>query len=239
MSRVIEYQTRLSYFVTSFLTAPLFQRALSDSIESTARNTRSGNAILPRFRVSPWIEGIRNVVVEASQFLFFFSSFQEPALARLVKQTEATPLSSPFTGSDIYDTMFSDSTRGDISPSELGSGEGSGDDDFVFDTTFFIDSSKVTTVEKSDTPISEATTDSKAGTTEFGTEVTESSDITEETDVTIEGSGTTIEEEESGATASTDVEETTLEGTQAATTKAGSTFLLNILIKFFKKKSLL
>lgn len=167
---------------------------------------------------------------------FFSSLFQRPTLARLVKQTEATPSSSPFASSDTYDTMFSDSTRGDISPSELGSGEGSGDEDFVYDTTFFIDSSRITTVEKSDTPISGATTDTKPGTTEFGTEVTESSDITEGTDVTIEGSGTTTEEEESDATASTEAEGTTIE---AATTEAGSTFLLNTLVKIVKSKLLL
>lgn len=148
-------------------------------------------------------------------------------IAKLVDQTEATPLSSPFTGSDIYDTMFSDSTRGDISPSDLGSGEGSGDDDFtIFDTTFFVD--KYSTVEKSDTPVSGATTESKTGTTEFGTEVTESSDITEET---AEGSGTTIEEE-TDATASTD--ETTMEGT----TESGSAFFLSILARIFQKKLL-
>lgn len=159
----------------------------------------------------------------------FFISFQ-----KLIDQTQATP-SSPFTGSDLYDTMFSDSTRGDISPSELGSGEGSGDDDFtMFDTGFFTDSTidtDSTTVEESESPISEITTEGKTGTTEFGTEVTESSDITEGSDVTLEGSGTTIEEgsgtspeEGSGASASTD------EFTQTSESTSDSTFLPNILI---------
>lgn len=142
-----------------------------------------------------------------------------------------TPPSSLFTGSDIYDTMFSDSTRGDISPSDLGSGDGSGDDDFtMFDTGFFTGSTVDTTVEESESPASGATTEGKTGTTEFGTEVTESSD-TDETDVTIEGSGTTIEgsgtspEEGSGASASTD------EFTQ--TSVSDSTFLSNILTTIF------
>lgn len=130
--------------------------------------------------------------------------------------------------------MFSDSTRGDISPSDLGSGEGSGDDDFtMFDTGFFTGSTVTgsTAVEESESPVSGVTTEGKTGTTEFGTEVTESSDITGETDVTIEGSGTTIEEgsgtspeEGSGASASTD------EFTQ--TSASDSTFLSNILLQF-------
>lgn len=149
-----------------------------------------------------------------------------------MEHTEATSLSS---GSDIYDTMFSDATRGDISPSELGSGEGSGDDDFtMFNTGFFTGSTDSTGVPESESPVSGITTESKTGTTEFGTEVTESSDITEGTDVTLEGSGTTIEEgsgtspeEGSGASASTD------EFTQ--TSESDSTFLSNILIIFFNK----
>lgn len=150
---------------------------------------------------------------------------------KLIEQTEATSPSS-FTGSDIYDTMFSDSTRGDISPSDLGSGEGSGDDDFtMFDTSFFTGR----TSEESESSASGITTElqSKTGTTEFGTEVTESSDILE-TDVTLEGSGTTIDEgsgtspeEGSGASASTD------EFTQ--TSESDSMFLSNILITVFKK----
>jgi len=166
--------------------------------------------------------------------VFFFQKIDK------LKQTEAIPLSSLTTGhdneSDIYDTMFSDSTRGDISPSELGSGEGSGDDDFitVFNTGFFTDSTDSTgaTLE-SESPVSEITTESKTGTTEFGTEVTESLDITEGTDVTLEGSGTTIEEgsgtspeEGSGASASTD------EFTQ--TSESDSMFLSKLIIVFNK-----
>ncbi|XP_072747679.1 papilin isoform X3 [Anoplolepis gracilipes] len=149
------------------------------------------------------------------------------SIGKLIEQTEATS----FTGSDPYDTMFSDSTRGDISPSDLGSGEGSGDDtDFtIFNTNFFTGSTifdtDSTAVEESESPIKE-TTESGTGTTEFGTEVTESSDLTEGTDVTFEGSGTTVEEgsgtspeEGSGASVSTDAlsEETTVEGTQTST----------------------
>ncbi|CAL1675129.1 unnamed protein product [Lasius platythorax] len=153
-------------------------------------------------------------------------------LGKLIQQTELTPLSSPFTGSDIYDTMFSDSTRGDISPSELGSGEGSGDDDdfTMLYTDFFTGSTVLdtdsTAGEESESPVSGITTEGGTGTTEFGTEVTQSSDITEGTDVTLEGSGTTLEEgsgtspeEGSGASASIDAftEESTVEGTQAST----------------------
>ncbi|XP_070527125.1 papilin isoform X2 [Cardiocondyla obscurior] len=122
------------------------------------------------------------------------------------KESEATTISSQFTEGDTYDTMFSDSTRGDISPSDLGSGEGSGDEGFtMFDTGFFTGSTIETesTEEKSESPVSGITTEGKTGTTEFGTEVTESSDITEGTDITLEGSGTTIEEG-SGESASTD-----------------------------------
>lgn len=159
----------------------------------------------------------------------FLISFQ-----KLIDRTQATPPSS-VSGSDIYDTMFSDSTRGDISPSDLGSGDGSGDDDFtMFDTGFFTGSTVDTTVEESESPASGATTEGKTGTTEFGTEVTEPSDITDETDVTIEGSGTTIEEgsgtspeEGSGASASTD------EFTQ--TSASDSTLLSNIPITIFKE----
>lgn len=155
---------------------------------------------------------------------------------KLIEQTELTSLSSPFTGSDIYDTMFSDSTRGDISPSELGSGEGSGDDnDFtMFETNFFTGSTShdtdSTATEESESPANETTIEAGTGTTEFGTEVTESSDITD-TDVTFEGSGTTIEEgsgtspeEGSGASASTSAvtEETTVEETQASTSAVTS-----------------
>lgn len=158
-------------------------------------------------------------------------------MGKLIEQTELTSLSSPFTGSDIYDIMFSDSTRGDISPSELGSGEGSGDDEFtMFDTSklftystgFNTDS---TAIEESESPVNETTIEAGTGTTEFGTEVTESSDITEGTDVTFEGSGTTIEEgsgtspeEGSGASASTSAvtEETTVEETQASTSAVTS-----------------
>lgn len=145
-------------------------------------------------------------------------------------------MSSP--SSDIYDTMFSDSTRGDISPSELGSGEGSGDDDFtVFDTTFFVDSSAFTTIEKSDIPpVSGATTESKTGTTEFGMEVTESPEIIEETDAMAEGSGATVEEETDTSASS---EGTTMEGTQAATTESGSAFLSSTLVRIFQRRSLL
>ncbi|XP_077270107.1 proteoglycan-like sulfated glycoprotein papilin isoform X5 [Temnothorax americanus] len=150
---------------------------------------------------------------------------------KLIDQTEATSLSSLFTKNDVYDTMFSDSTRGDISPSELGSGEGSGDDDFtMFDTGFFTGSTigtESTDVEESESPVSGITTEGKTGTTEFGTEVTES-DITEGTDVTLEGSGTTIEEESSispeegsGASASTD--ESTDEFTQTSGSDSGIT----------------
>lgn len=144
---------------------------------------------------------------------------------KLIEQTEATSLSSLFTGSDIYDTMFSDSTRGDISPSELGSGEGSGDDEFtMFETDFFTDSTINTAVEESESPVSEITREDKIGTTEFGTEVTEQSDITEETDVTLEGSGTSSEE---GSGASTPTDEFTRE-IQVST--SDGTFLSNILV---------
>ncbi|RLU15132.1 hypothetical protein DMN91_013019 [Ooceraea biroi] len=151
----------------------------------------------------------------------------EPTIGKLVEQTEATPLTSPF--SDIYDMMFSDSTRGDISPTDLGSGEGSGDEDFtLFNTGFFTGGTSdahSTTVEESASPFSGVTTEGKSGTTEFGTEVTESSDITEETDMTIEGSGTTIDEEfstspEEGSGASASTEATTESGsTESETTK--------------------
>lgn len=164
------------------------------------------------------------------------------SIGKLIEQTEATSLSSPFTGSDIYDTMFSDSTRGDISPSELGSGEGSGDDDFtMFDTGFFTGSTidtDFTAVEESESPINKFTTENKIGTTEFGmdSDVTESSDITERTDVTFEGSGSTIKEgssispeEGSGASASTD------EFIQASTSESDGMFLSNIFITIFKK----
>lgn len=170
---------------------------------------------------------------------------QKAVLGKLIQQP--TPLSSPFTGNDIYDTMFSDSTRGDISPSDLGSGEGSGDEtDFtVFNSSFFSSSSfdtDSTAVEESESSTSGITTEGKTGTTEFGTEVTQSSDISEGTDVTYEGSGTTVEEgsgtspeEGSGASASTDAitEESTVEGTQASTSavtaeSSDSKFLSNI-----------
>ncbi|XP_019882164.2 papilin isoform X4 [Camponotus floridanus] len=158
----------------------------------------------------------------------------EAKMGKLIEQTELTSLSSPFTGSDIYDMMFSDSTRGDISPSELGSGEGSGDGDFtMYETKFFTDSTSFdtdSTIEKSESPVNETTIEAGTGTTEFGTEVTESSDITEGTDVTFEGSGTTIEEgsgtspeEGSGASASTSaVTEETVEETQASTSAVTS-----------------
>ncbi|XP_011689368.1 PREDICTED: papilin isoform X5 [Wasmannia auropunctata] len=127
-------------------------------------------------------------------------------IGKLIEETEATSPSSLFTGSDTYDTMFSDSTRGDISLSELGSGEGSGDDNFtMFDTSFFVGSTidiGSTVVEESESSVSEITTEGKAGTTEFGIDVTEPSDITQGTDVTLEGSGTNPEEG-SGANAST------------------------------------
>lgn len=166
----------------------------------------------------------------------FLGFFQK--LGKLKQTSEATPLSSLITGhdneSDIYDTMFSDSTRGDISPSELGSGEGSGDDDFtVFNTGFFTGSTDSTGILESESPVSGITTEDKTGTTEFGTEVTESSDITEGTDVTLEGSGTTIEEgsdtspeEGSGASASTD------EFTQ--TSESDSMFPSKLIIVFNK-----
>lgn len=172
---------------------------------------------------------------------------QKAMKGKLIEQTEPTPLSSPFIGSDIYDTMFSDSTRGDISPSDLGSGEGSGDDnDFtMFDTSLFTGSTVLdtdsTAIEESESPVNETTMEAGTGTTEFGTEVTESSDITEDTDVTFEGSGTTIEEgsgtspeEGSGASASTNAftEETTVEETQASTSavtaESDSRFLSHI-----------
>lgn len=125
--------------------------------------------------------------------------------------------------------MFSDSTRGDISPSELGSGEGSGEADFtIFDTSYFTGSTLSAAVtEESETPVSGATTGT--GTTEFGTEMTESSDITRESDVTFEGSGTTIEEG-SGASASTDAltEETSIEG---STSESGSMGRLHLNYK--------
>lgn len=124
--------------------------------------------------------------------------------------------------------MFSDSTRGDISPSDLGSGEGSGDDDFtMFDTGLFTGSTGSDVDSNSASPFSGITTEGRSGTTEFGTEMTESSDIT---DVTYEGSGTTSEEgsgtspeEGSGATTDTFTEETTVNVTEA-TTESGSTF---------------
>ncbi|XP_036145237.1 papilin isoform X3 [Monomorium pharaonis] len=135
---------------------------------------------------------------------------------KLIEQTEATSQSSSFTGSDAYDTMFSDSTRGDISPSELGSGEGSGDDEFtMFDTDFFTDSTvdtDSTVAEESESPVN-GTMEDKIGTTEFGTEVTEQSGITEETDETLEGSGISSEE---GSGASTFTDEFTRE-TQTST----------------------
>lgn len=174
---------------------------------------------------------------------------QKATLGKLIQQTELTPLSSPFTGSDIYDTMFSDSTRGDISPSELGSGEGSGDDDdfTMLYTDFFTGSTVLdtdsTAGEESESPVSGITTEGGTGTTEFGIEVTQSSDITEGTDVTLEGSGTTLEEgsgtspeEGSGASASIDAftEESTVEGTQASTSavtaESDSKFLSNIYL---------
>lgn len=175
---------------------------------------------------------------------------QEAKIGKLIEQTELTSLSSPFTGSDIYDTMFSDSTRGDISPSELGSGEGSGDDNefTMFNTGSFADSTldtDFTATEESESPVNETTIEAGTGTTEFGTEVTESSDITEGTDVTFEGSGTTIEEgsgtspeEGSDASASTNAvtEETTVEETQASTSAvtSESDSKLNISIITFK-----
>ncbi|XP_011062335.1 PREDICTED: papilin [Acromyrmex echinatior] len=123
---------------------------------------------------------------------------------KLIEQTETTTPNLLFTGSDTYDIMFSDSTRGDISLSELGSGEGSGDDNFtMFDTSLFTGSTidiDSTVVEESESSISEITTEGKTGTTEFGIDVNESSDITEGTDVTLEGSGTSFE----GSGASTD-----------------------------------
>jgi len=142
--------------------------------------------------------------------------------------------------------MFSDSTRGDISPSDLGSGAGSGDDDFtMFDTGFFTGSTVdvgSTTVEEDASPFSGVTTEGKSGTTEFGTEMTESSDITEETDVTFEGSGTTIEEtspeEGSGASTFTDAftEESTMEATEASTAESGSTSSSSTIISTFKSR---
>ncbi|KAL6256089.1 hypothetical protein P5V15_013324, partial [Pogonomyrmex californicus] len=158
-------------------------------------------------------------------------------IGKFVEQTEATPLITLSTESDIYDTMFSDSTRGDISPSELGSGEGSGDDDdfTMFDTSLFTGSTvdtDITAVEENKSPVSEITTEGKTGTTEFEIEVTESSDVTKGTDVTLEGSGTTIEdefdtipEEGSGASTSTNefTEEITTEETQASTSQSDKT----------------
>lgn len=170
--------------------------------------------------------GSKRFAVGATSHSPFFSSPFQVTIDRLVAQTEATPLSSPYTGNDIYDTMFSDSTRGDIQPSELGSGGSSSDDDFtVFDTTFFVDNSLFTTVEKSDTPVSGAT--GKTGTTEFGTEVTESSDITDESDATAEGSGAFMEE--TAFTEETALTEETTEGTA----DTGSTFLSYTLVRIF------
>lgn len=174
--------------------------------------------------------GRTGATIAAAERLF---SFQE-AISKLEGETDATTPSSALSKSDIYDTMFSDSTRGDISPSDLGSGEGSGDDEFtVYSTDFFSTGGDSTDKEESESPASGITTEGKTGTTEFGTEVTESSDITGMTDVTFEGSGSTIEEgsgtsPEEDSSASTDAfSETTTKGTEssAASTESGSRFL--------------
>lgn len=148
-------------------------------------------------------------------------------IGKLIEQTEATTPNLLFTGSDTYDTMFSDSTRGDISLSELGSGEGSGDDNFtIFDTSLFTGSTITdigsTVVEESESSISGITTEGKTGTIEFGTDVNEPSDITEGTDVTLEGSGTSFE----GSGASTDEFAKETQVTQVSVSEFDSTFLI-------------
>lgn len=172
--------------------------------------------------------GRTGATIAAAERLFSFQG----AISKLEGETDATIPSSALSESDVYDTMFSDSTRGDISPSDLGSGEGSGDEEFtVFSTDFFSTGSDSTDKEESESPASGITTEGKTGTTEFGTEVTESSDIIG-TDVTLEGSGSTIEEgsgtsPEEDSSASTDAfSETTVKGTEssAASTEFGSTF---------------
>jgi len=144
-------------------------------------------------------------------------------MGKLIEQIEATTPNLLFTGSDTYDIMFSDSTRGDISLSELGSGEGSGDDNFtMFDTSLFTGSTidiGSTVVKENESSVSGITTEGKTGTTEFETDVNESSDITEGTDVTLEGSGTSFE----GSGASTD--EFTQE-TQVSVSEYDSMFLI-------------
>ena len=143
-------------------------------------------------------------------------------MGKLIEQIEATTPNLLFTGSDTYDIMFSDSTRGDISLSELGSGEGSGDDNFtMFDTSLFTGSTidiGSTVVKENESSVSGITTEGKTGTTEFETDVNESSDITEGTDVTLEGSGTSFE----GSGTSTD--EFTQE-TQVSVSEFDSMFL--------------
>jgi len=152
-------------------------------------------------------------------------------IGKLIEQTEATSSSSLFIANDTYDIMFSDSTRGDISLSELGSGEGSGDDNFtVFDTSFFASSTIDigSTVKESESPISEITTEGKTGTIEFEIDVTES-DITEETDVTFEGSGISPKEG-SGTSTSTDE---FVEETRASTSEFDSRFFSQIYLLYF------
>jgi len=153
-------------------------------------------------------------------------------ISKLIEQTEATSSSSLFIANDIYDIMFSDFTRGDISLSELGSGEGSGDDNFtIFDTSFFASSTidiGSTAVEESESPIGEITTESKTGTIEFGIDVTES-DIIEETDVTLEGSGITSEE---GSGTSTSTDEFAQE-TRASTSEFDSRFFSQIIYIYY------
>jgi len=155
-------------------------------------------------------------------------------IGKLIEQTEATSPSSLFIARDTYDIMFSDSTRGDISLSELGSGEGSGDDNFtIFDTSFFASSTidiGSTAVEESESPISEITTEGKTGTIEFGIDVTES-DFTEETDITFEGSAISPEE---GSGTSTSTDEFAQE-TRASTSEFDSRFFNQIYLLYFSK----
>lgn len=188
------------------------------------------------------IQTERNDWRQSQYWSIFFFSFQKAS--KVIDQTEVTPLSEPFSESDIYSIMFSDSTRGDISPSDLGSGEGSGDEPFtLFSTDLF--SGSDSTIE-SESTASGISTEGKTGTTEFGTEVTESSDITVGT--TFEGSGTTIEEESStspeegsGASSSDISTDETTESSQTstATAESGSAFPSDIFITIFKAALLL
>lgn len=216
-SNRISSATELSHNFVSYCFVPKNRRLV---LESNRPYLTRGTVM--RFSFDFTETGQTGVTIAAAERIF---SFQE-AISKLEGETDTT--SSGLSEGDIYNTMFSDSTRGDISPSDLGSGEGSGDEDFtVFNTNFFS-----TDEGKSESPASG--TEGKTGTTEFGTEVTESSDITEGTDVTFEGSGTTIEEgsgtsPEEGSSASTDMfSETTVAETEssAASTESGSTFLL-------------